>query len=205
MPVMHVPPLDEGQAPPDPLTLFHAWFAQAAADGVHEPEAMTLSTASPDGVPSARVVLMRGAGPDGFDFFTNYASRKGRELDANPRAALTFHWYPPGRQVRIEGTVARLPRDASRAYFDGRPRGHRIGAWASAQGTVIPDRGFLERRVADETARWEGREVALPDYWGGYRLTPTVVEFWQAGGDRLHDRLMYLRTGDAWTVARLSP
>lgn len=202
---MDAPPLDEGHADPDPLTLFGRWFAEARAAGVHEPEAMNLATASPDGVPSARVVLMRGAGPEGFDFFTNYASRKGRELAANPRAALTFHWYPPGRQVRIEGTVAKLPREVSQEYFAGRPRGHRVGAWASAQGTVIPDRAYLERRVTEETTRWEGREVDLPDHWGGYRLTPSVIEFWQAGDDRLHDRLMYLREGTGWTVSRLSP
>lgn len=203
---MDVPPFDEGQTDPDPHRQFAAWFAKAAADGVHEPEAMTLSTASPDGVPSARIVLLRGWGPGGYDFFTNYGSRKGRELDANPRAALTFHWTPPGRQVRIEGDVARIPRAESDAYFRGRPRGHRIGAWASAQGSVIPDRAFLERRVHEEEERWAAGEVEIPPYWGGYRLTPVVFEFWQARADRLHDRLVYLRDGaGGWSRRRLSP
>lgn len=203
---MDVPPFDEGQADQDPHRQFAAWFAQAAADGVHEPEAMTLSTASPDGVPSARIVLLRGWGPGGYDFFTNHGSRKGRELDANPRAALTFHWTPPGRQVRIEGGVTRVPRAEAEAYFRGRPRGHRIGAWASAQGSVIPDRAFLERRVREEEERWAAGEVEIPPYWGGYRLTPSVFEFWQARADRLHDRLVYLPDGaGGWSRRRLSP
>jgi len=198
--------LDERTADPDPLVTFARWFAEARRAGVHEPEAMTLATATPDGVPSARMVLLRGWGPEGFDFYTNYRSRKGRELDANPRAALVLHWYPPGRQVRVEGAVARLPREASAAYFHSRPRGHRIGAWASEQGRPIAGRDELQRRVAAEEERWRGREVELPPFWGGYRLVPEVVELWQAGADRLHDRLAYLRgPGGAWSVTRLSP
>lgn len=166
---------------------------------------MTLATASPDGVPSARMVLLRGRGPEGFDFYTNQASRKGRELDANGYAALVFHWHPPGRQVRIEGPAGRLPREASEAYFHSRPRGHQIQAWASAQGRPIADRAELERRVAEEERRWDGREVDLPPYWGGYRVVPALVEFWEAGADRLHDRVLYRRAGDGWERLRLSP
>jgi len=200
------PRLDEGTADADPLVTFGRWFAEARAAGVHEPEAMTLATAAPDGAPSARMVLLRGWGPEGFDFYTNYASRKGRELDANPRAALVLHWHPPGRQVRVEGRAERLPREASEAYFRSRPRGHRIGAWASAQGRPIAGRTELERRVADEEARWDGREVELPPHWGGYRVVPEVIELWQAGADRLHDRFAYLRRPDGgWSRMRLSP
>ncbi len=197
--------LDPATVACDPISQFEAWFNRARADGVHEPEAMVVSTASPDGVPSARVVLMRGVDEAGFRFFTNYSSRKGRELAANPRAAATFHWHPPGRQVRVEGAVERLPREESERYFAQRPRGHQVGAWASDQGEVIPDRAYLEQRYRDTARAFQGGPVDLPAHWGGYLLRPAVVEFWEARGDRLHDRVMYLRDGEGWTRARLSP
>lgn len=198
-------PTDPGTVHADPVEQFRAWFADARAAGVHEPEAMVVSTASPDGVPSARVVLMRGVDDAGFRFFTNYESRKGRELDANPRACATFHWHPPGRQVRVEGTVARLPREESERYFAARPRGHQVGAWASRQGAVIDGREALEGAYAGAARRFQGGPVPLPPYWGGYVLRPDVVEFWEGRTDRLHDRVMYLRGGDGWSRARLSP
>lgn len=200
------PPLDVATCDPDPFVQFRVWFDEAGAAGVHEPEAMALATSDPDGGPSVRVVLLRGAGPEGFDFYTNYTSLKGRQLAADPRAALLFHWHPPGRQVRVQGTVTRLPGEVSDAYFRSRPAGHRVGAWASDQGTVIPDRAHLETRAAEAAARFAGGEVPRPPYWGGYRLTPTAVEFWQARADRLHDRVVYLPDpAGGWIRRRLSP
>lgn len=187
------------------MELFHRWLADARAAGCHEPEAMTLSTTGPDGAPSARMVLMRGADTLGFRFFTNRSSRKGRELAADPRAALTFYWYPPGRQVRVEGDAEELPRDESEAYFASRPRGHQVGAWASAQGEVLAGRAHLEEAYAEAAARFQGGPVELPPYWGGYVVRPRVVEFWQARTDRLHDRVMYLREDGGWSRSRLSP
>lgn len=197
--------LDPAHCHPDPIVQFQTWLDEARAAGCHEPEAMVISTASRDGVPSARVVLLRGVGEDGFRFFTNYSSRKGRELAENPRGAATFHWYPPGRQVRIDGTVTRLSQADSERYFAGRPRGHQVGAWASDQGTIIQDRTHLEGRYAEAARRFQGGPVTLPDYWGGYLLRPEVVEFWEARSDRLHDRVMYRRNGDGWLRDRLSP
>jgi pyridoxamine 5'-phosphate oxidase len=173
--------------------------------GVREPEAMTLATVAADGAPSARMVLLKGAGPDGFDFYTNTESRKGRDLSENPRAALVFYWEVLGRQVRVEGRVRRLREAESAAYFASRPRGSRLGAWASRQSEVIADRAELERRLAEVEQRFEGAESPLPDWWGGYRLTPHVLEFWQHREDRLHDRLRYRRSGGVWLMERLSP
>jgi pyridoxamine 5'-phosphate oxidase len=198
--------LDVEGCDPDPVAQFRAWFAEAQAAGVHEPEAMALATSDPLCGPTVRMVLLRGVGPEGFSFYTNYGSLKGRQLDADPRASLLFHWHPPGRQVRVEGTVARMSEEESKRYFDSRPRGHRIGTWASMQGTTIPDRAHLERRVAEAEARFGGGAVPLPPYWGGYRVAPTAMEFWEARDDRLHDRVVYLPDGDgAWTRSRLSP
>jgi pyridoxamine 5'-phosphate oxidase len=190
----------------DPLVQLREWYAAAQAEGVYEPEAAALATASPDGRPSVRIVLLRGFDADGVAFYTNYESRKGRELAANPRAAIAVHWPALQRQVRLEGPVEQLPGDASDAYFAGRPRGSRLGAWASRQGSAIPDRESLEARVAELAARWPGEtEIPRPPYWGGYRLRPDAIEFWEGRPSRLHDRIHYLREDGGWRAERLSP
>lgn len=204
-PPLYGRPLREVDLDPDPLRQFAVWFAAASEAGVREPEAMTLATAAPDGAPSARMVLLKGVGEGGFDFYTNIESRKGRELLANARAALVLYWEPLGRQVRVEGGVEPLSRAESAAYFATRPLGSRLGAWASRQSVVITGRDELERRLAEVKARFAGREPPLPDWWGGFRLVPHTVEFWQHREDRLHDRLRYRRDDDAWTIERLSP
>jgi len=196
----------------DPSTQFAVWFAEAIDAGLPEPNAMVLSTASADGEPSARTVLLKGHGADGFRFFTNYTSRKGRDLVANPRAAVVFPWHPIHRQVIIAGTVERLPVAESAAYFRSRPYGSQVGAWASArQSAVISSRAELEERFAELARTWpEPGPVPLPEFWGGYRIVPSTVEFWQGRLDRLHDRLRYRRAdsggdGREWVVERLSP
>jgi pyridoxamine 5'-phosphate oxidase len=191
---------------PDPLAQLRAWYAEARAGGVVEPEAAALATATPDGRPSVRIVLLRGIDADGVAFYTNYESRKGRELAENPRAAVAVHWPSQQRQVRLEGPVARLSAAESDAYFASRPHGSRIGAWASHQGAVLPDRATLEARVAELEARYAGTEdVPRPSYWGGYRLRPDVVEFWEGRPSRLHDRIHFVREDGGWRVERLSP
>lgn len=190
----------------DPLQLFAAWYRDAERSGLFLPEAMALSTATPGGRPSSRMVLLKGHGPGGFDFFTNYESRKAEELEANPRAALLFHWGILERQVRVEGSTERLSREASAAYFRSRPRGSRIGAWASRQSRPLPDRRELEDRVREAEARHPGDDVPLPPFWGGYRIVPDRMEFWQGRASRLHDRWEWRRGDDgAWSVARLYP
>ena len=191
---------------PDPLAQFRRWLEEARADGVALPEAMTLATAGADGLPSARTVLLKGAEEDGFRFFTNTESRKGRELAENPHAALVFHWMQePRRQVTVAGRVEPLPRAESEAYFRTRPPGSRVGAWASRQTTVIPDREALDRAFAAAQAE-HGDEPPLPPWWGGYLLTPERLEFWQNRPNRLHDRFRYRREADgAWIVERLAP
>ena len=189
----------------DPLEQLREWYDAARAAGVAEPEAAALATATPDGRPSVRIVLLRGLGPEGVDFYTNYDSRKGRELEANPRAALALHWPAQQRQVRMEGPVERLPAEASDAYFDGRPRGSRIGAWASRQGTVLSDRRSLESRFDQLEEEWRTRDIPRPPYWGGFRLRPEAVEFWEGRPSRLHDRIHYLREDGGWRAERLSP
>ena len=189
----------------NPLQRVREWFEEAAASGLIEAERMALATATPDGRPSVRIVLLKGIDDDGISFFTNYGSRKGRELDANPRAAATLYWQPLYRAVRLEGAVERLTPEESDAYFATRPRGAQIGAWASAQGSVLPDRAELDERVRAVEQRFPG-EVPRPDFWGGYRLTPDAVEFWQGRPDRLHDREHFLRAGDGgWRSELLSP
>jgi pyridoxamine 5'-phosphate oxidase len=189
----------------DPFEQLRDWYAAARDAGVPEPEAAALATATPDGRPSVRIVLLRGFDADGVAFYTNYESRKGRELDGNPQAAIAVHWPLQQRQVRIEGPVERLPPEASDAYYAGRPRGSRIGAWASRQGRVLPDRETLEARVAELEARWPGEEIPRPPYWGGYRLRPRAIEFWEGRPSRLHDRIHYVREDGGWRVERLSP
>lgn len=200
-----VDPLREQDLDPDPFRQFAAWFAGATAAAVHEPEAMTLATATPTGVPSARMVLLRGFGPDGFVFFTNYESRKAGELEANPRAALVLHWAALGRQVRVEGTVGRTTDAESDAYFASRHRDSQIGAWASAQSHPIASRAALEAEVAQIASRHPHGPVPRPPNWGGYRLTPTAFEFWQHADSRLHDRFRYLPGRHGWRITRLAP
>jgi pyridoxamine 5'-phosphate oxidase len=193
----------ESQAANDPLTQFDLWFDEAGK-AVAVPEAMALATASPDGAPSVRMVLLKGADESGFAFFSNYESRKGGQLNANPRAALLFHWRELGRQVRIEGTVERLSDEESDRYFHQRPLGARLSAWVSPQSEVIGSRDELTERV--ETMREHlGSELVRPPHWGGYRLAPAVYEFWQHRDDRLHDRLRYRRDGGRWLRERLAP
>lgn len=195
---------DEGDASPDPFAQFGRWFDEALKAEVPEANAMTLATANRDGVPTARIVLIKAFDPRGFVFFTNYASRKGRELAENPRACLLFHWVALERQVRIEGTIEKVAEAESDAYFAERPLGSRHGAWASTQSAVIASRESLEEKVA-QIAREMGDAPPRPPHWGGYRLKPSLFEFWQGRPSRLHDRLQYRPAGAAWHIERLSP
>jgi pyridoxamine 5'-phosphate oxidase len=188
----------------EPLAQFHQWYSGAVAAGVVEPEAMALATASADGMPSVRFVLLKGIDERGVEFFTNYESRKGRELIANPRAALAVLWKPLQRQVRLEGAVEVLSPEESDAYFATRSRGSQLGAWASRQSEVIPDREWLEARLRETDAEYPG-EVPRPPHWGGFRLLPTAIEFWEGRPNRLHDRALFTREDGAWTAQRLSP
>jgi pyridoxamine 5'-phosphate oxidase len=190
--------------PTDPLARLREWYDAAVAAGIHEPEAAALATAAPDGRPSVRIVLLRGIDGRGVAFYTNRESRKGRELAANPRAAIALHWPAQERQVRLEGPVERLPDAESDAYFASRPHLSRVGAWASHQGTPLPDYGALEARVDEYAARYPDA-VPRPPYWGGYLLRPDAVEFWQGRPNRLHDRIHYLKTAGGWRSERLSP
>lgn len=190
----------------DPVRQFDVWFKQALAANLPEPTAMTLATASRDGTPSARIVLLKGYDDRGFTFFTNYESAKGKELLENPRAALVFFWPELKHQIRISGTVSKVAREESETYFRLRPIGSRIGAWASRQSQVLRNREELDQRVAELTRQYEGKDVPLPPHWGGYRLAPETFEFWQGRESRLHDRFRYQRVSEReWKIERLSP
>jgi pyridoxamine 5'-phosphate oxidase len=199
-------PLGEDDLDPDPLVLFRRWFDAATAAGTLEPEAVALATATPDGRPSARMVLAKGVDESGFAFYTNYGSRKGEELEANPRAALLFHWPALGRQVRVEGPVERLPREESERYARNRSRDSQVSALASPQSRPVPSREWLEDQVAELAREHEGRDLPVRDDWGGYRLVPDAWEFWQHRPNRLHDRFRYLPDrGGGWRTERLGP
>ena len=199
------PPLDEADLAPAPLAQIERWIADAVAAGMIEPTAMTLATVDAQGRPSARVVLFKGFHEDGLTFYTNYEGRKGRELAENPNVALVFWWDKLERQVRIEGTVTRLTPEVSRIYFDSRPRHSRIGAITSHQSAVVGSRELLDARYEANLARYAEGEIPLPEFWGGYRVAPRTVEFWQGRRSRLHDRLRYVQDAGTWRIERLEP
>ena len=199
-------PLDEANLDADPFAQFARWLDDALSrDDILEPNAMALATVGKDGHPSARIVLLRGLDQRGLTFFTNYESRKALELGASPAAALLFYWEPLHRQVRIEGDVSRIAPEDSDAYFAQRPRGHRLGAWASPQSRPVADRAELEAAQLKYEAKFEGRDVDRPPFWGGYRLKPARFEFWQGRLNRLHDRIAYDRAPEGWRIVRLAP
>ena len=188
----------------DPVEQFAAWFTEAQG-ATALPEAMALATADESGAPAVRLVLLKAFGPEGFDFYTDYRSDKAGDLEANPRAALAIWWKELGRQVRVTGEVARLPESASDLYFASRPRGAQLGAWASEQSSTLKDRAELQGRLDDVMERYEGRDVERPPHWGGFRIAPEWIEFWQQGEARLHDRFRYSRAVGGWSIERLSP
>jgi pyridoxamine 5'-phosphate oxidase len=195
----------ESSVATDPLEQFRSWFSEAEAADIRAPHGMALATATADGAPSVRMVLLKGADEDGFVFFTGYGSRKAGELDANRRGALLFYWDPLGRQVRVEGPVERVAAEESDAYFATRPRGAQIAAAASRQGRVLAGREQLEAAVGEVERKYGGGDVPRPEHWGGYRLRPDTYEFWQHRESRLHDRLRYRRDAESWVLERLSP
>ena len=198
-------PLERASLEEDPIAQFRHWFERAERE-LPLADAMTLATVDSDGIPNARMVLLKGFGSDGFRFFSNYESVKGRELDANPAAALVLYWRELDRQVRVRGEVSRLDAADSDAYFATRPRGSQLGAWASNQSAVIPGRGDLDQRFRELEANYRDRPVPRPPHWGGYRVIPVEIEFWQGRPDRLHDRFVYrLREPKDWVIERLSP
>jgi len=198
--------IPDAAADADPIELFQAWLEIAEEAGIHEPNAIALATATADGVPSVRMVLLKGIDERGFVFFTNYESRKASEIEANPHAGLCIHWPVLERQIRVTGSVTRISEEESYAYFRSRGRGSRLGAWASRQSHPLPDRAELEGRVREMKERFQGDEVPLPPYWGGYRIVPDQIEFWQGKADRLHERLVFSRpVGGVWGTERLYP
>jgi len=198
--------LDEADAAPSPFRQFAAWFTDAQAANISDPNAMTVATATPDGRPSARIVLLKGYDERGFVFYTNYKSRKGQEVASNPIAALVFFWPALERQIRITGAVAPVSRDETDRYFRSRPRGSRLGAWASPQSAVIENRAEVEGRLHGLDQQYPGDDIPTPPHWGGYRVAPDAFEFWQGRPSRLHDRLRYTRQPDgSWRIDRLAP
>ena len=202
--------LDTPDLAPDPMEMFRRWLDEAVASGLHEPNAMVVATVSPDGRPSARLVLLKSLDDRGFVFFTNYESRKGREIDAHPEVSLLFPWHDLQRQVRVEGTATRVTREESEAYFAGRPRESQLGAWASPQSRVVASRAALDERYGGVLAQFADLDdVPVPPHWGGFRVAPEEVEFWQGRKGRMHDRLVYRRVEPdphaPWTVQRLAP
>lgn len=197
--------LDRKTVDKDPLLQFRKWLSEAISAEVNEPSAMTLATSGADGKPSARVVLLKDVNETGLTFFTNYESKKGKQLKDNPQAALVFFWPELERQVRIEGKVKKLPGRESDSYFNTRPEGSRIGAWASRQSNMIPSRDYLREEAEKYARRFENLEIPRPSYWGGYILAPLLIEFWQGRPDRLHDRILYTRHAGNWHLGRLSP
>jgi pyridoxamine 5'-phosphate oxidase len=197
--------LSEKDLARDPFRQFEKWFQEAEGAKIPEPNSMVLSTAGRDGRPSSRTVLLKGLDGRGFVFYSNYESRKGRELELNPTASLLFPWIGMERQVIAEGPVAKISREESEAYFHSRPRPSQLAAWASHQSAIVPGRAALEESLKAMESKYAGREVPIPPNWGGYRLAPETVEFWQGRRSRMHDRLRYRRTKDGWTVERLSP
>lgn len=197
--------LELDQLDPDPIEQFGRWMQEALDAGIMLPNTMTLATASADGAPSARMVLLKGVDSEGFSFFTNFESRKGRELAANPRAALVFHWPDLARQVRVAGSVTRLGEPESDDYFSTRPPGSKFGAWASPQSETLGGRRELEQRVDELATQYPDGDMPRPSHWGGYRVGPIEIEFWQGRSNRLHDRFLYERSGDHWSIRRLAP
>ena len=197
--------LEEHQIPDSPFILFNEWFLQAGELGVLEPNAMVISTVSADNKPSSRVVLLKGIEDGGFIFYTNYESRKGKELEHNPYISVLFFWPEAERQIIIEGKVSKISTETSKAYFVSRPRESQLGAWVSAQSSIIQGRHSIEESYQQCLAQYEGKEIPLPDFWGGYIIHPSSFEFWQGRPSRLHDRMKYNKQQDSWHIVRLSP